>query len=72
MNELRFSKMNLDGAKLCIVADMPLTIRMQRKFFFAFRKLMLEWDWSPFELYVATNDYSLSINDFKIVHGTAK
>ena len=32
---------------------------------------MLEWDWLPVELYVDTNDYSLSMNDFKIVHAMA-
>ena len=41
---------------------------MQRKFLFGLRKLMIEWDWTPFELWVDTNDYSLAINDFKIVH----
>ena len=72
VSELRFSKMNMDGTKLWIVADMlPLLIRMQRKFLFGLRKLMLEWDWSPLELYVDTNNYSLSINDFKIVHAKA-
>ena len=71
MNELRSSKMNMDGTKLWIVADRPSPIRMQRKLLFGLRKLMLEWDWSPFELYVDTNNHSLSINDFKIVHATA-
>ena len=50
---------------------MPLPICMQRKFLFGLRKLMLELDWSPFEFYVYTNDYSLPINDFNIVHATA-
>ena len=32
---------------------------------------MLEWDWSPFELYLDLHEHSLSITDFKIVHATA-
>ena len=50
VNELLSSKMSIDGTKFWIVADMPLPTRMQRKFLFGLRKLMLEWDWSPFEL----------------------
>ena len=64
VNELWSSKIIMDGAKLWI-------LRMQRKFLFSLRKIMLAWDWSPFEFYVVTNDYSSSINDFKIVYATA-
>ena len=56
VNELRSSKMNMDVAKLWIVADMQFSIRMQRKCFFGLQKLMLKWDYSPFELYVDTNN----------------
>ena len=71
VDELRSSKFNMDATKVWIVADMPLPICMQRKFLFVLRKVMLEWDWSRFELYVDTNDYSVSINNFKIVYATA-
>ena len=71
MNDLRSSNMSLDSTKLMIVADVPLIIRMQRKFLFSLRKLMLEWDRSPVKLYLDNNDYSFPINDFKISYATA-
>ena len=64
---LRKHKDSFPGSSIWCAADLPIAMRVERKFLFQLKRLLIAWSWQPFEVRVDTDTSSLSISNHLIV-----
>ena len=64
---LRKHKDSFPGSSIWCAADLPIAMRVEQKFLFQLKRLLIAWSWQPFEVRVDTDTSSLSISNHLIV-----
>ena len=65
------AKLSLASSNIWIAADSPISMRVERKFLFGLKKLLVEWGWQSFEIRVDLDNCKLTIDGTDIVSAHA-
>ena len=60
-------QLSMQGSRIWIAPDSPLPVRVEKKFLFGLKKLLLSWGWQGFETRVDVSSRTLTIDGHVVV-----